>query len=459
MKKRVKIMQSMEHYRELQQKVLFEIAQMAWAGTLEDNIESLPHKLATENSPLEENLIDGYIRLGLGLSAQHQEGNLQEAAAKSLNDWESTTKIIETIPGACQYCHDKSCDKGCNQGPILCSTNNKEDDQCLACGSCIPSCKLNAIVQKGQFVPLIGALKQKEQPVFAIVAPAFVGQFGPKVSIGQLRSALKYLGFFQVVEVALFADILTIKEAFEYIHSVQKERDYLITSCCCPAWIKLIENRFPNLLKHVAPSVSPMIAGGRVLKKIHQNIKVVFIGPCIAKKAEAADHDLKGAIDYVLTFKELKTIFDAVGINPADFPAQENPQSSWGGRVYARTGGVAASMRRTLQRLEPEHKGTFESVSLDGIKACQDGLIKISTNEYIGSFIEGMACLGGCVGGPGRIIDTKKAAELVGEYGDKAEAQNPLENQKIAELLASINQKFTPDTLADWGILHRKQLR
>lgn len=130
-------------------------------------------------------------------------------------------------------------------------------------------------------------LKNKEVPVYATVAPAIVGQFGEKVSMGKLRTALKLMGFKDMIEVALFADILTIREAFEFNHLVKNEEDFFLTSCCCPIWFNMIKKSYPDIYGHLSPSVSPMIASGRILKKLYKNAKVVFIGPCIAKKPRA----------------------------------------------------------------------------------------------------------------------------------------------------------------------------
>ena len=148
-----------------------------------------------------------------------------------------------------------------------------------------------------------------------------------------------------MVEVALFADILTIKEAFEFDRLVKKEEDFFLTSCCCPMWINFTERLFPELFSHMSPSVSPMIASGRVLKELYPGSKVVFFSPCLAKKAEAKDPRLAGAIDFVVTFRELKDIFETLDIKLQELPGDEKDQASFAGRVYARTGGVSFSVK------------------------------------------------------------------------------------------------------------------
>ena len=169
-----------------------------------------------------------------------------------------------------------------------------------------------------QFLPLANILKDNS-PVIAAVAPAIVGQFGSDIKIGQLRSAFKKMGFTDMVEVAFFADMLTLKESIEFDHYVNSEDDLMITSCCCPMWVGMLKRVYKDLVKYVSPSVSPMIAAGRVIKKLNSNCNVVFVGPCIAKKAEAKNKDIAGSIDFVLTFQELKDIFETFKINPVSY--------------------------------------------------------------------------------------------------------------------------------------------
>ena len=186
--------------------------------------------------------------------------------------------------------------------------------KCTGCGQCVEVCKHYALVDKKEFVPLIHLLKDRRVPVFAAVAPAYIGQFGPKVTPGKLRAAFKNLGFYGMVEVALFADMLTLKEALEFDRNVTSEKDFMLTSCCCPIWVSMVRKVYQDLVPHVSPSVSPMVAAGRGVKQLHPGAKVVFVGPCIAKKAEAKEPDVRDAVDAVLTFQELSQIFHCIKI-------------------------------------------------------------------------------------------------------------------------------------------------
>ena len=192
-----------------------------------------------------------------------------------------------------------------------------------------------------------------EKQVYALIAPAFMGQFGEGVSPGAIRAALKRAGFSGMVEVAVFADILTLKEALEFDRHVNRDTDFLLTSCCCPVWVSMIRNIYGELVPHMPGAVSPMIAAGRAVKKMHPDAVTVFIGPCLAKKKEAKEPDICDAIDVVLTFQETAMLFEAMGIAPQQMEEDASEHSSGAGRIYARTGGVSEAVVRTVEQLHP----------------------------------------------------------------------------------------------------------
>lgn len=309
------------------------------------------------------------------------------------------------------------------------------------------ACSLDALGSKATMVPLIDMLKDRNTPVYATVAPAFTGQFGPEVTAGKLRSALLKLGFSDMAETALGADLVTMKEALEFCAHVHEPGDVLITSCCCPVWIQLITTRFPNLRPKISPSVSPMVASGRVIKNFYPDSKVVFIGPCMAKKAEATMPDIAGTIDFVLTFQELKNLFEAAGIDPTKEPDQENAQASWAGRVFARTGGVSDAVKRTLEVLVPERAGDFNPTKVDGVPDCLKLLQDISDGKCEYNFVEGMGCKGGCVGGPGKLVDFAVTTPEVDRYGNQAVPKTPVDNPAIYALLARLGGAKNPEEL------------
>jgi iron only hydrogenase large subunit-like protein len=271
-----------------------------------------------------------------------------------------------------------------------------------------------------------------------------------------LRNAFKKIGFDGMLEVALFADILTLKEALEFDRNIQTENDYQLTSCCCPIWIAWIKNIYSELVPHVPPSVSPMIASGRAVKIMHPDALTVFIGPCLAKKAEARDKDISDAIDYVLTFKEVEEIFNIMDINPADMEDSEKDHSSRAGRIYAHTGGVSEAVQLTLERLNPNRKITLRTQQADGVKACRDLIDKIIAGKTSANFYEGMGCKGGCVGGPKAIIPHEEGRKNVEEYGKLATYPTPIDNPYVIELLNRLGFETIDSLMNESDIFSRK---
>jgi iron only hydrogenase large subunit-like protein len=303
---------------------------------------------------------------------------------------------------------------------------------------CIESCPNGGILDKVEFLPLLDLLKSKST-VIAAVAPAIVGQFGENVTINQLRTAFKKLGFADMVEVAFFADMLTLKEAVEYDNFVKNERDFMITSCCCPIWVGMLKRVYDDLVKYVSPSVSPMIASGRVLKTLNPNCKVVFIGPCIAKKGESKEKDLLGDIDFVLTFTEVKDIFDSLGIIPGKLEEDLSSEyASKGGRLYGRTGGVSIAVGDAIERLFPSKYKLLKTAQAHGVRECKDILEKIKSREVSANFIEGMGCIGGCVGGPKAILKKELGKEAVDSFADKSEIKVSVDSNCMKEVLSQL---------------------
>lgn len=294
--------------------------------------------------------------------------------------------------------------------------------------------KIPELLESKDLVSTLKMLKKGDQPVYAAIAPAFLSQF-EGMDDGQLRAAFKRLGFAGMVEVSLFADILTLKEALEFDAKIKDEHDYMLTSCCCPTWIAMVRRMYPQLMDKIPASVSPMIASGRVIKHLVPDAAVVFVGPCLAKKNEAKEPDLAGAIDVVLTFKEMKTFFETAKISPENLPNDLREHSSYAGRIYAVNKGVSEAVKTTLDRIRPDRDIKVHGIQADGTAACKNLLAEIEAGNIKGNFLEGMGCVGGCVGGPRAIIAKEVAAEHVREYAKKALYQTPIDNPYVIELL------------------------
>ena len=320
--------------------------------------------------------------------------------------------------------------------------------ECTGCGECVENCTEKRLVASKDGIAVLEALQAKKSLAYALVAPAFLGQFGDEVTPGRLRSAFKLMGFDGMLEVAVFADILTLKEAIEFDRNILSKSDYQLTSCCCPMWIAMIRKTYAQLMPHVPAAVSPMIASGRTVKKIHPDAMTVFIGPCIAKKAEAREPDIKGAVDYVLTFQETVEIFDAMKIDPARLEENEKEFSSCAGRTYARAGGVSEAVKNTLERLHPGREIAIETRHSDGIPACRAMLEDLLAGKAEANFFEGMGCAGGCVGGPKAVIGKDAARERVNRYGEAATYPTPIDNPYVVELLRRLGLE-TPEKLLE----------
>lgn len=340
---------------------------------------------------------------------------------------------------SCENCDfDRACEKSCVFDAIITGPDGKmqiDPARCVGCSACVEACRMDKLKTSRDVLPAMKAVREADGPAYALVAPAFLGQFSEKVTPGKLRSAFKALGFEGMVEVALFADILTLKEALEFETHVQNVGDYQLTSCCCPIWIAMIRKIYHELMPHVPGAVSPMIACGRVVKKLHPDAVTVFIGPCVAKKSEAREPDIADAIDYVLTFQEVQDIFDAAEINPETLPESDRDHSSRAGRIYARTGGVSEAVRSTVEQLRPDRKIQVIARQADGVPACKAMIEEIKKGTTDANFFEGMGCVGGCVGGPKAIIGKEEGRAHVDAYGDAAAAATPLENPFVVELL------------------------
>jgi len=243
-----------------------------------------------------------------------------------------------------------------------------------------------------------------------------------------------------MIEVAFAADVLTIKEAVEFDKHVNGPEDLMITSCCCPIWIGMLRKVYKELVPDLSPSVSPMVAAARIIKKLNKDAKVVFIGPCIAKKAEAKDKDLNDAVDFVLTFQELYEIFKALNINPEDLEGIPSIEyASRGGRLYARSGGVSIAVSETIEELFPDKHKHFKAAKASGIPECKELLEKALTGNIDANFLEGMGCTGGCVGGPKAIIPTIEGKIAADNFAYDSPIKVPVHSKILDNILEKLD--------------------
>jgi len=372
---------------------------------------------------------------------------------------EKHTTVISTADCDCSEEEKANCIRVCMFDALKYDENGNvmiSENLCTGCSECIKNCKYNKLTDNTYVLPVIDMLINSKEPVYAIVAPAFIRQFHQEMTQGRLRSVLKKLGFTGMIEVALFADMLTLKEALEFDKSIKTDKDFMLTSCCCPVWIGMIRKSYADLLKHLPTSVSPMIACGRAVKMLYPGAKTVFIGPCIAKKSEAREKDIADAVDYVLTFQEMNDILIAANIKTEDFPEDVRDHSSFAGRIYARSEGVSLAVQTAVDKINPNRTLPLKSYCADGIKDCKDLLDQISQGQIKGNFIEGMGCKGGCVGGPKVILPSSEGKTLVDEYANNATTKTPADNPYVIELLNKMGFETIESLLIDNDVFVRK---
>lgn len=316
----------------------------------------------------------------------------------------------------------RPCQVACKIKAISINEDNAaqiDDEKCIQCGACVYQCPFGAISDKSFILNVIDMIKKSENnqkyKVYAVVAPSISSQF-THAKLGQVISGMKELGFHTVVEAALGADMVALKEAEEL-----SEKGFL-TSSCCPAFVKYIKTAFPQLKELISHNPSPMAMLAAYIKQTDPKCKVVFIGPCTAKKGEAQLPEVKPYVDAVMTFEELQALFDSKDLNLETLPLDCLDNASYFGRIFARSGGLSDAVVQALK--EQGIDFTVKSAVCDGIEACKMALLKKSKNVLDANFIEGMACIGGCIGGAGCLTHGEKNKDGVDKYGKEAMEKN-----------------------------------
>ncbi len=328
-------------------------------------------------------------------------------------------RCAKVCPYTAIHSNKRPCENACKVKAISMSEDKTAEiisSKCVQCGACVYQCPFGAIMDKSYILESIDLLKQScnntEYKVYALVAPSISSQFN-YAKLGQVVSGIKKLGFFSVVEAALGADMVADAESRELYEKG------LLTSSCCPAFVKYIEQEFSELTEHISHNLSPMAALGKYIKSRDEKAKVVFIGPCTAKKAEMRRDEVRPYIDSVLTFEELQALFDGRDIDITQCEEDVLDNASYFGRIFARSGGLSDAVRQGLKENGIEDFD-YKPVACDGLEACRIALLRLRAKKLDGNFIEGMACTGGCISGAGCLTHGEKDKDQVDKYGRQA---------------------------------------
>jgi len=322
-------------------------------------------------------------------------------------------KCVSACPYNAIVRQERPCAKACGMNAIHSDEYGRaqiDQDLCVSCGMCLVSCPFSAIVDKSQIFQTVLALKS-DTPIYAAVAPSFINQFGANTDQEHLRAALREVGFEDMVEVAIGADLCALQEAKDFLEEVPDKLPFMGTSCC-PAWSVMAKTQFPEYANCISMTLTPMVLTARMIKKEHPDCKVVFIGPCAAKKLEASRRSVRSDVDFVLTFEEMAGIFSARNVNLHDItPAETRHDSSAYGKGFASSGGVAKAVVNVIKKIDPERE--VKIACAEGLGECKKMMMMAKAGKYDGYLLEGMACPGGCLGGAGVISDVKKASVVL----------------------------------------------
>lgn len=451
----------------LKYKVLREVAREAWNGTLLENILDIPKIIVPGKTPT------------MRCCVYKERAILEERVKIAMGGDKTNPNVIEVIDiacdecpmggyevtNACRGCLAHRCQDACKRGAITVDHNQKavidkskcvecgmcakvcpytaimnfkrpcmsackvkaismnedkaaliDNEKCISCGACVYQCPFGAITDKSFIINVIDILQKSENntkyKVYAVVAPTIASQFS-YAKLGQVVKGIKELGFHSVVEAALGADMVAYSEGKELT-----EKGFL-TSSCCPAFVDFVQKNFPDMAAHISHNLSPMAAIAQYIKKTDPTCKIVFMGPCTAKKMEFQKETVRPYIDSVITFEELQALFDSKDINICELGEELLDNASYYGRIFARCGGLADAVQESLKE-QGFDDFELKAVSCNGIEECRVAMLKKSKNLTDANFIEGMACVGGCIGGAGCLTHGEKNKSEVDKYGKEA---------------------------------------
>lgn len=318
--------------------------------------------------------------------------------------------LVKSIKERCRVCY--TCVRECPAKAIRILHGQADviAERCIGCGNCVLVCSQNA-KEVYSCVNIVNELFEKNDNVVAIVAPSFpveCEKMGHEKYIGMIKA----LGFKHVYEVAFGADLV----ALEYRELIKNNPKHDYITSPCPAIVAYVEYYYPSLVDKLSPIVSPMVAAGRYLKmKQGRDVKVVFIGPCIAKKAERQVSEFIDDVDAVLTFKELNELFEAKKLDPQKVASADfDPPYSRMGKLFPLTRGLLAAAEIDEDLIE----GTI--ISTEGRKNFTEAIKGLEKSAYKVQLLD-LLCCQGCISGAGCSVENDETflfhrRQLVGRY-------------------------------------------
>ena len=466
-----------ENVIKIKHAVLLEVAKAAFAGNLDEIRDDIPFTLIPGPTPQfrcciykEREIIRQRVRLAEGKApSANDDGNIIQVISSACEDCPISSY---TVTENCQNCLGKACINACKFGaieagrlrshidpqkckecgrcaqacpynaiahlkrpckfscPVNAITYNEygisviDESKCIRCGKCIHSCPFGAIASKTFIVPVINALREGKH-IYAMAAPATEGQFGADITMESWRKAMKELGFVDFYDVGLGGDMTAAYEAEEWAEAY-KEGQKKVTSCC-PAFVNMVRLHYPQLADNISTTVSPMCAISRMIKAQDPEAITVFIGPCLAKKSEVVDQQIEGNADYVLTYSEIRAIMKAKDVELEACP-NDNQTASTFGKRFANSGGVTAAVLESLK--ESDNCIDAKVCRANGSQECKKALLLMKVGRLPEDFIEGMACDGGCVGGPSSFNDQMASKKNRDALISQADDRGILDNLK-----------------------------
>ncbi|OUQ21267.1 ferredoxin [Lachnoclostridium sp. An14] len=456
--------------------VLYEVAKAAWEGKLEEEKEEIPYHLIPGPQAQfrcciykEREIIRQRVKLAVGQCPSGKDSrNVVQVINAACEECPIASYIVTDN---CRKCMGKACQNSCHFGAITMGETrahidpNKckecgmcanacpynaiahlerpckkvcpvdaitydeygicviDENKCIQCGMCIHSCPFGAIGSKTFIVDVINLIRAGKK-VVAMIAPAVEGQFGPDITMASWRTALKKIGFADMIEVALGGDMTAAAEAEEWAEAYKEGKK--MTTSCCPAFVNMIKQHFPMLLDNMSTTVSPMCGVSRMIKAEDPETVTVFIGPCIAKKSETMDLNIQGNADYAMTLGEIRAMMRAKGV---ELEPEENTlqNGSVFGKRFGNGGGVTAAVLQCLK--EQGENADINVMKCNGAAECKKALLLMKVGKLPADFVEGMACVGGCVGGPSKHKteqEAKKARDTLIGQADKREVHENL---------------------------------